>query len=460
MTMQSDPSASDPQGIGNAFVKQYYTVLHNDPSHAYKFYLDLSVLSRPGTDGAMKSVTTLKAEISFADAQFSLANGVIVLVTGSLIGKDDVRRKFTQSFFLAPQECGYYVLNDVFRYVDDKEPVDVAYNDIDEGSQADLSQDTEVTPVLKNAVANHTTFPSANDDNNVKEVSPPLDNGKHTVPESGVVSEQLPPPTEKSQKDSHPVNQTSAPVIQDDAPKKSYLSVVHALTKNSAPFIVRAPAPKPKPVEQSRKAAIPEESAPKSYNTSEKSNESSGKNTSIFVSNLPMSATEEMLEEVFQKFGPIKPNGIQVRSFKDNKNCFGFVEFESATSVQSAVMASPITIGNRQANIEEKRGPCSGGKPGFGGYRDENGYRNDNFRGRGNFSGSRNFRRNERNEFSGQAWGNAGRNGEANRKVYQNGGQRVAAARYEVAHLQTLSNQAFSAWAISISAIIFFVVLV
>lgn len=83
-----------------------------------------------------------KAEISFADAQFSLANGVIVLVTGSLIGKDDVRRKFTQSFFLAPQEGGYYVLNDVFRYVDDKEPMDVAYKDIDESSQADLSQDT------------------------------------------------------------------------------------------------------------------------------------------------------------------------------------------------------------------------------------------------------------------------------------------------------------------------------
>ncbi|KHG02545.1 Ras GTPase-activating-binding protein 2 [Gossypium arboreum] len=350
MTMQSDPLASDPQGIGNAFVKQYYTVLHNDPSHAYKFYLDLSVLSRPGTDGAMKSVTTLKeinelilsldyqsykAEISFADAQFSLANGVIVLVTGSLIGKDDVRRKFTQ-------------------YVDDKEPVDVAYNDIDEGSQADLSQDTEVTPVLKNAVANHSTFPSDNDDNNVKEVSPPLDNGKHTVPESGVVSEQLPPPTEKSQKDSHPVNQTSAPVIQDDAPKKSYLSVVHALTKNSAPFIVRAPAPKPKPVEQSRKAAIPEESAPKSYNTSEKSNESSGKNTSIFVANLPMSATEEMLEEVFQKFGPIKPNGIQVRSFKDNKNCFGFVEFESATSVQSAV-TDPAVVGNQGLVVIETK---------------------------------------------------------------------------------------------------------
>ncbi|XWS23088.1 hypothetical protein CRYUN_Cryun29cG0091500 [Craigia yunnanensis] len=69
-----------------------------------------------------------------------------------------------------------------------------------------------------------------------------------------------------------------------------------------------------------------------------------------------MNATEEMLSEVFKKFGPIKPNGIQVRSFKENKNCFGFVEFESATSVLSAVMASPITIDNRQANIEEKQG--------------------------------------------------------------------------------------------------------
>ncbi|KAK8522832.1 hypothetical protein V6N13_115778 [Hibiscus sabdariffa] len=438
MTMQSDSPASDPQQIGNAFVKQYYTILHKDPSHAYKFYLDLSVLSRPGPDGTMKSVTTLKeinelilsldyqsfrAEISCADAQFSLANGVFVLVTGSLIGTDDVRRKFTQSFFLAPQEGGYYVLNDLFRYVDDKEPVDVACNDVDESSQAALPRDAEVTPVPKNAEENHVAAPSDNDDNSVKEVSLPLDNEKLSFPENGVVSEQLPPPAEKNQKDSHPMSQTTPLVVQEDAPKKSYLSVVHVLTKNSAPF--RAPPPKFKPVEQSQKPAIPEESAPKINKTPERNNESSGKNTSIFVANLPMNATEETLYEVFQKFGAIKPNGIQVRSFKDNKNCFGFVEFESATSVQSAVMASPITIGNRQANIEEKRGPNNGGRPGWGGYRDENGYRNDNIRVRGNFNGNRNYRG---NEFSGQARGSTGQNGDANRKIYQNGGQRVDAS--------------------------------
>jgi len=37
-----------------------------------------------------------------------------------MIGKDDSRRKFSQCFFLAPQEKGYFVLNDAFRYVDEK----------------------------------------------------------------------------------------------------------------------------------------------------------------------------------------------------------------------------------------------------------------------------------------------------------------------------------------------------
>ena len=41
----------------------------------------------------------------------------------------------------------------------------------------------------------------------------------------------------------------------------------------------------------------------------------------IFVPNLPMNATVEQLEAVFNNFGPIKHNGIQVRS---SKVCFIF----------------------------------------------------------------------------------------------------------------------------------------
>ena len=65
-----------------------------------------------------------KAEINTADAQKSHKEGVTVLVTGCLMGKDNLKRKFAQSFFLAPQDNGYFVLNDVFRYVEDGEPLE------------------------------------------------------------------------------------------------------------------------------------------------------------------------------------------------------------------------------------------------------------------------------------------------------------------------------------------------
>ena len=63
------------------------------------------------------------AEIITADAQESHEKGVIVLVTGCLTGKDSLRRKFSQTFFLAPQDKGYYVLNDVLRYVEETESI-------------------------------------------------------------------------------------------------------------------------------------------------------------------------------------------------------------------------------------------------------------------------------------------------------------------------------------------------
>lgn len=62
-----------------------------------------------------------KVQIFSADAQASYNDGLIVLVTGCLLGKDNLGRKFTQSFFLAPQDKGYFALNDVFRYVDEME---------------------------------------------------------------------------------------------------------------------------------------------------------------------------------------------------------------------------------------------------------------------------------------------------------------------------------------------------
>ncbi|KAF9605155.1 hypothetical protein IFM89_014146 [Coptis chinensis] len=133
--------ASNPTGphlaqmVGNAFVEQYYHILHTSPDLVYRFYQDSSVRSRPGPDGKMAFVKTMddinvvilsmdykecKAEIKTIDAQDSYKGGVVGQVTGWLIVKDNVKRMFTQSFFLAPQDKGYFVLNDIFfRYVDE-----------------------------------------------------------------------------------------------------------------------------------------------------------------------------------------------------------------------------------------------------------------------------------------------------------------------------------------------------
>lgn len=61
----------------------------------------------------------ISAEIATVDTQESYGGGVHVLVTGYLTGRDGVKRTFTQTFFLAPQETGYFVLNDMFRYVNE-----------------------------------------------------------------------------------------------------------------------------------------------------------------------------------------------------------------------------------------------------------------------------------------------------------------------------------------------------
>ena len=62
-------------------------------------------------------------EIRSAHALESWNAGVLVLVSGSVQLKDfNTRRKFVQAFFLAPQEKGYFVLNDIFQFIDD-EPI-------------------------------------------------------------------------------------------------------------------------------------------------------------------------------------------------------------------------------------------------------------------------------------------------------------------------------------------------
>lgn len=55
--------APSAQVVGNAFVEQYYHILHQSPGLVHRFYQDSSLLSRPDSNGAMTSVTTMQVSI-------------------------------------------------------------------------------------------------------------------------------------------------------------------------------------------------------------------------------------------------------------------------------------------------------------------------------------------------------------------------------------------------------------
>ncbi|KAL5095803.1 hypothetical protein RYX36_000130 [Vicia faba] len=423
------PTAPSAEMIGNAFVEQYYHILHQSPELVYRFYQESSLISRPDSNGVMTSVTTMKginekilslnfkefkAEIMTADAQKSHNEGVTVLVTGCLTGKDNLRRKFVQSFFLAPQEIGFFVLNDVFRYVEDREP-------------------SEPHPVNENHAAVAVTVATEPEPIHVADPSPP-DPANSRVIERQIVAENAFEPSNHHETkivaenediveadfqsnenaDSQEADITSS---LDDAPKKSYASIVKVQKGNLVSAKMYVPTKNVKKVAnrttesqavEAVESAAVAEAAPDSVGKPE-SNDSyeEVEGHSIYVRNLPLNVTVAQLEDEFKKFGPIKPRGIQVRNNKQGY-CFGFVEYTSLNSMTNAIQASPIAIGGRQAVIEIKRTTTrvGGGNGGIGRPRipSRSGFRNESFRGRGNFGGGRGYGRNNdygtRGEFS------------------------------------------------------------
>ncbi|KAH1154735.1 hypothetical protein GLYMA_18G159100v4 [Glycine max] len=435
---QVPPQTPAADIVGNAFVDQYYHMLHESPELVHRFYQDVSKLGRPEQNGIMGITTTmfdinkkilslgygeLSAEIVSVDAQESYGGGVIVLVTGFMIGKDDIKQKFTQCFFLAPQEKGYFVLNDVFRYVDE--------NGI-QGSAHDIG-----TPAPPDTVAD----PSVLETQVSEQISVTAEDGGEEVynPENGqaaIEEEEAPVPEvlDEIPDDSQMVAGLASQI--EEVPKKSYAYIVSLHSKIPYSFLVKvmkegaAPSSTVTPVsvksahksqEQQGIAAPPPSSISETngsiINTNEVGNnqETEAEGYSIYVKGLPPTATPAVLENEFKKFGPIKSGGIQVRSQKGFS--FGFVEFEVASAVQSALEASPILINGRQVVVEEKRS-TNRGRGRFSSGRAPS-FRGEGARGRGNYGNGRSYGRGDFNGRGEYGYRNGNRGGFSRGDGYQ-----------------------------------------
>lgn len=76
----------------------------------------------------MQEIHALISAVKFSSIEIKTANflrsygdGLMAVVSGLVQrGQYEKRRKFIQAFFLAPQDSGYYILNDLFHYVDEE----------------------------------------------------------------------------------------------------------------------------------------------------------------------------------------------------------------------------------------------------------------------------------------------------------------------------------------------------
>src|SRR6266576_2443199 len=149
----SSPSSSIhqnvvPSEVGWQFVPQYYTFVNKHPNRLHCFYTKQSTFIH-GTEGEEckpcfgqhvrihfafpslsshhpqeihQKITSIgfqdcKVFIHSVDAQSSANGGIIIQVIGEMSNHAEPWRKFVQTFFLAEQPNGYFVLNDIFRFL-------------------------------------------------------------------------------------------------------------------------------------------------------------------------------------------------------------------------------------------------------------------------------------------------------------------------------------------------------
>ncbi|KAK1930956.1 putative G3BP-like protein [Phytophthora citrophthora] len=135
-TSSPDETLPSPSTVGNTFMRQYYHFLAKEPQSLHRFYkaesqwchgvgshmeepiagqraINEQILKR-GYAGARVDL-----DAGSIDCQNSLGGGVLVLVTGVMTLRTSPEPKpFVQTFFLAVQPKGYFVLNDCLRFLE------------------------------------------------------------------------------------------------------------------------------------------------------------------------------------------------------------------------------------------------------------------------------------------------------------------------------------------------------
>ncbi|KAL1413477.1 hypothetical protein Q8F55_001251 [Vanrija albida] len=258
-------SKIQPSDVGWQFVPQYYNFVNKQPHRLHCFYNKRStfVHGEEGEDTTPalgqqeihERIVNLgfdqcKVYINSIDSQSSAGGGILIQVLGEMSNANKPWRKFAQTFFLAEQPNGYFVLNDIFRYL--KEDTDEEEEAEDE--KAAIVTPEEPAPAYEAAPAAPVVAEKPTQDT-VEEVAVPEPEPVAEEPVKEPVKEAEPEPTPAPVEEAaapepepaveEPVTPAPAPVAEEPVAKPAAPAANGAAPAAAAPAAPAAPA-KPK----------------------------------------------------------------------------------------------------------------------------------------------------------------------------------------------------------------------
>ncbi|KAF9553948.1 hypothetical protein CPC08DRAFT_209510 [Agrocybe pediades] len=265
-----------PSEVGWQFVPQYYTFVNKEPHRLHCFYSKNSTFSH-GTEGEEvkpcygqqeihNKITSIgfedcKVFIHSVDAQSSANGGIFIQVIGEMSNHGEPWRKFAQSFFLAEQPNGYFVLNDIFRFLKE-ETVDG--DDASETAESETVASTVVTSSETTAVSTQPLAAPEPVYEPPREPTPP--------PAPAPVAEPPAPAAPQVEEAPAPevaepaITQTPTPAPEQQQPQQQQAPAAPAQPNGihtpEPEVAAQPPSPKPVPQQEQPAAAAPAAPAP------------------------------------------------------------------------------------------------------------------------------------------------------------------------------------------------------
>ncbi|KAM5369307.1 hypothetical protein ACJZ2D_009128 [Fusarium nematophilum] len=417
--------------VGWYFVEQYYTTLSKSPEKLHLFYgkrsqfvygLEAEVANvSVGRQAIQERIKALdfqdcKVRVSNVDSQASFDN-IVIQVIGETSNKAGEPKKFVQTFVLAQQPSGYFVLNDILRYIDEEsddesaaapeEPVEEAPAAEEPAAPAEPAEPEAPQSVEESKEETAELDPTAVDQK-LEEVSTSKDsvtlNG--STAESSVDGSKV--PETKEEVPAADADETAKEIAEEDVkePEKpkdpSPTPVSKAAVAPPAPVQPAAP-PKPMTWASRAAAALPRPTAGADSKRQNRPQSISGpptekEGTLGYVKYVTDKVQEADLKNALAAFGELTYFDINRQ-----KNC-AFVEYKTPEGYQAAAAANPHTVNGENIVVEPRRPKANA----YGGSSYGGGRGGLSGRGRGGIDGGRSGGQGPRGNFSGQNRGRGG----------------------------------------------------